>query len=127
MESDVFLWLGLGLSFVAVFLYSLFEVALDASSKISVSRVLEDRDKDFRGRVLDIYDELKTSAAIVRIFFLVAFIVLFWLLFPLVEQWPLWFFLGLIAFYLLFLEMVPRWLNTAYNRQIIGRAVTPAD
>ena len=109
MNSDIFLWVGLGLSFVAVFLYSLFEVALDLSSKISVSRALEDRDKDFRARILDIYDELKTSAAIVRIFFLNASIVLLYMLLPLAQQWPLWFFLGLIASYLLFLEMNPRW------------------
>ncbi|MGB2906693.1 MAG: hemolysin family protein [Candidatus Aminicenantaceae bacterium] len=120
MNSDIFMWVGLGLSFLAVFLYSLFEVALDSSSKISVSRVLEDRDKDFRGRILDIYDELKTSAAIVRNFFLIAFIVLLYLLFPRAEQWPLFFFLGLIAVYLIFFEMIPRWLNTAYNRQILN-------
>ncbi len=114
------MWVGLGLSFLAVFLYSLFKVALDASSKISVSRVLEDRDKDFRARILDIYDELKTSASIVRNFFLIAFIVLLYLLFPRAGQWPLWVFLGLIAFYLMFFEMIPRWLNTAYNRQLLN-------
>jgi hypothetical protein len=63
MYSDAFMWVGFGLSFVAAFLYSLFKVALDASSRISLSRILEDRDKDFRVRILDIYDELTLSPA----------------------------------------------------------------
>jgi CBS domain containing-hemolysin-like protein len=119
MNADTVIWVGFGLSFAAAFLYSLFKVALDASSRISLSRILEDRDKDFRGRILDILDELKTSAALVRSFFLIGFIVLLYQLFPRLQQWPLWLFLSLIGIYLVFFEMIPRWLNSGYNRQIL--------
>jgi CBS domain containing-hemolysin-like protein len=119
MNSETLLWVGLGLSFAAAFLYSLFKIALEASSRISLSRILEDRDRDFRGRILDLYDDLKTAAALVRNFFLIGFIVLLYLLFPRLQAWPFWLFLCLIAVYLLFFEMIPRWLNSGFNRQLL--------
>jgi CBS domain containing-hemolysin-like protein len=113
------MWLGFGLSFFMAFLFSLFHVALSASSKISLSRLLEDRDKDFRTRILEIHEELKTSTEILRNFFLIAFIIFLYLSFPRLQMWPLWFFLSLIFFYLVFFEVIPRWLESGYNRPIL--------
>jgi CBS domain containing-hemolysin-like protein len=121
MPTDILLmWTGFGLSFLSAFLFSLFQVALGASSKISISRILEDRDKGYRSRILDIHDELKTSVEILRNFFLIAFILFLFVVFPRLQGWPLWFFLSLIVFYLLFFEFIPRWLEAAYNRQILN-------
>ncbi len=114
------MWTGFGLSFLSAFLFSLFQIALGASSKISISRILEDRDKDYRGRILDIHDELKTSVEILRNFFLIAFILFLFIVFPRLLGWPLWLFLSLILFYLLFFEFIPRRIESAYNRQIMN-------
>ncbi len=120
MNSDGLVWLGFGLSFVMAFMFSLFHVALSASSRISLSRLLEDRDKDFRSRILEIHEELKASTEILRNFFLIAFIVFFYLSLPRLQMWPLWFFAALIFFYLVFFEVIPRWLDSGYNRPILS-------
>ena len=120
MDSELFIWVGFGLSLGMTFLFSLFHVALSASSKISISRTLEDRDKPYRSRILDIHDELKTSTEILRNFFLISCIFFLFLVFPRIRIWPLWFFLCLVAAYLFFLEIIPRWLDRGSNRAILN-------
>jgi len=119
MNPNGLVWLGFGLSLFMAFLFSLFHVALSASSRISLSRLLEVRDKDFRSRILEIHEELKASTEILRNFFLIAFIIFLYLSFPRLQLWPLWFFVALIFFYLIFFEVAPRWLNSGYNRPIL--------
>jgi len=113
------LWVGVVLSLLAAFLFSLFHISLSTSSKISLSRILEDREKKVRSRLLDIYDELKLSTEILRIFFLLAFSVFLFNVFPQWQIWPLWFFFGLVIFYILIFEMIPRLFNSRFNQQIL--------
>ncbi len=113
------MWVGFGLSLFAAFLYSLFHISLSSSSKISLSRILEDRERQVRSKILDIYDELKVSTEILRIFFLIAFFAFLFMAVPQWRIWSLWFFLGLVVFYILILEMVPRLLNSRFNQQIL--------
>jgi CBS domain containing-hemolysin-like protein len=115
MENELILWVALGLSLLAAFIFSLFHIALSSSSKISLSRILEDRDKAVRARFLDIYDELKLSTELLRIFFLIASLFFVFMVFPQMRVWPLWFYCGVVAFYILVFEMIPRLLNSRLN------------
>lgn len=111
MEIEYAQWVGLGLSFLAAFLLSLFHFSLRAHSKISLSRLLEDKEKRFKIEIIDIYDKLKISVEFVRILFIIAFLVYFYLIFPQSKFWPLWLFLISFAVYLAFFDLLPRFLN----------------
>ena len=56
MDIDTLKLAGLGLSIFAAFLFSLYHISLATSSKIAISRILED--KLNRSKILDIYEEL---------------------------------------------------------------------
>jgi len=118
MEAEVWTWLGLGLSFVVIFLLSLFHHSLAASTRISISRALEDKAKPYRLKILDIYDELKVSVEILRILFIIAFLVYIYTIFTLLQKWPLWLFLLSLGIYLVFFEVLPR-LLCSINRKTI--------
>lgn len=120
MEIELIKWGGLALSFLAAFLFSLYHISLSTTSRISVSRFLEDRDRDFRAHVLDIFDDLKISAEVLRAFFLIAFLVYFFLAFPQLRFWPLWFFLLAFGLYFLILDLIPRFINAANPRRVLG-------
>jgi len=117
MEIEYAQWAGLGVSFLAAFLLSLFHFSLRAHSKISLSRFLEDKEKRFRAEILDIYDKLKASVEYVRILFIIAFLVYLYLIFPQSKFWPLWLFLISFAVYLAFFDLLPRFLN-ALNKTL---------
>lgn len=119
MELDLIKWAGFCLSFLAAFLFSLFHISLSSFTKISISRLLEDREKQFRLKILEIYDELKVSTEIIRAFFLIAFIVYLYMIFPKLQFWPLWLFLIIIAGYFIFLELIPRTIISVFNRQML--------
>lgn len=119
MENELIPWIAMGLSLLAVFLFSLFHIALSSSSKISLSRILEDREKVVRGKILDIYDELKLSTEILRNFFLIASLFFVFMTFQQVWAWPLWFYCGVVAFYILVFEWIPRLLNSRFNQQLM--------
>ncbi|NOR15675.1 MAG: DUF21 domain-containing protein, partial [Candidatus Aminicenantes bacterium] len=119
MEIEASMWVGFGLSLFAAFFYSLFHISLSSSSKISLSRILEDREKQVRSKILDIYEELKVSTEILRIFFLIAFLAFLFMAVPQWRIWSLWFFLGLVVFYILILELIPRLLNSRFNQQLL--------
>jgi len=61
--------------FVAAFIFSLFHLALWSTSKISISRYLEDKEKPYRMKILEIYDDLRISVEIMRALFLIAFLI----------------------------------------------------
>lgn len=119
MELDLIKWAGFCLSFLAAFLFSLFHISLSSFTKISISRLLEDREKQFRLKILEIYDELKVSTEIIRAFFLIAFIVYLYMIFPKLQFWPLWLFLIIIGGYFIFLELIPRTIISVFNRQML--------
>jgi len=95
METEFIKWIGLGLSFVAAFVFSLFHMSLWSASKISISHFLEDKDKEYRHKILDMYDDLRISVEIMRILFLFAFLVYLFVVFPTLTYWPLVSFAGL--------------------------------
>ena len=117
MDIDIFKWGGLGLSIFAAFLFSLYHISLATSSKIAISRILED--KPYRSKILEIYDELKIAAGYMRSIFLVAFLVYIFIVFPRLQLWPLWMFIFALAAYILFFEFLPRLLNTYYKKRIL--------
>jgi CBS domain containing-hemolysin-like protein len=120
MEVELEKWIGFGLSFLATFLVSLFHISLALSSKISISRLLEDKDKKYRQRILDIYDELKIAIEFIRILFLIAFLVYIYMVFPRLRFWPLWLFLISLGIYVVTFDILPRLISLKYRDRIIA-------
>jgi CBS domain containing-hemolysin-like protein len=110
MEIELEKWIGFGLSMIATFLLSLFHISLASSSKISISRLLEDKERKYRQKILDICDELKIAVEFIRILFLVAFLVYLFIVFPRLRFWPLWMFLLSLGIYVAAFDILPRLL-----------------
>lgn len=119
MEVELEKWIGFGLSFIATFLVSLFHIALGSSSKISISRLLEDKDRNYRQKILDIYDELKVAIEFIRMLFLVAFLVYIYLVFPRLRFWPLWLFLISLGIYAVAFDIFPRLISLRIRDKIL--------
>jgi CBS domain containing-hemolysin-like protein len=120
MDVEFMEWIGISLSFLAAFLFSLYHLSLSSFSKISLSRFLEDKDKAYRGKILDIYDEIKAAVGFLRIIFLIAFLVYLFTIFPRLRYWPLWLFLISLGFYFIFFDTLPRLLNALNKNRILG-------
>ena len=120
MEVEVIKWIGFSLSFLAAFLFSLFHMSLSSYSKISLSRFLDGKEKQFRHKILEIYDELKISIEIMRIVFLIAFLVYIFIIFPRLRFWPLWLFLVAFVAYLILLDLLPRFINNLNKKAVIS-------
>jgi CBS domain containing-hemolysin-like protein len=120
MKTDFLIWIGFGLSFLAAFLFSLFHISLSSFSKISLSRLLEDKEKEYRLKILDLYDEIKIAVEYMRILFIIAFLVYAYLLFPRLKFWPLWLFLVSLVVYSIFFEVLPRFLNFLDNKKVLA-------
>jgi CBS domain containing-hemolysin-like protein len=120
MDVEFMEWVGFSLSFLAAFLFSLYHLSLSSFSKISLSRFLEDKDKAYRGKILDIYDEIKAAVGFLRIIFLIAFLVYLFTIFPRLRYWPLWLFLISLGFYFIFFDTLPRLLNAMNKNKVLG-------
>lgn len=120
MEIEYLKWAGFGLSFLAAFLFSLFHISLSSFSRISLSRFLEDKEKRFRTEILEIYDELKIALEYMRILFIIAFLIYLYLIFPQSIFWPFWLFLISFTIYLIFFDILPRFLNSLNKKKILG-------
>jgi CBS domain containing-hemolysin-like protein len=120
MEIEYFEWVGFFFSFLAAFLFSLFHLSLGSFSKISLSRFLEDKEKQYRLKILDIYDEIKIAVEFMRILFIIAFLIYLYIIFPHLMFWPLWLFLISLAIYFIFFDLVPRLLNSLSRKRILG-------
>ena len=119
MMSDTLTWVGLGLSFLAALIFSLFHVCLGSFSKISLSRFLEDREKSFRAKVLGHFDETRAVVEYLRNILLLIFLVYLIALFPRLRFWPLWFFLAVLAVYTVVFDHLPRVLNSLGKTAIL--------
>lgn len=119
MEVELEKWVGFGLSFLAAFLVSVFHLALASSSKIAVSRLLEAKDKKYRQKILNIYDELKVAVEFIRIIFIIAFLIYICLVFPRLALWPLWLFLLSVGFYIVAFDIVPRLISARHRDGIL--------
>ena len=120
MEIEYFEWVGFFFSFLAAFLFSLFHLSLGSFSKISLSRFLEDEEKQYRLKILDIYDEIKIAVEFMRILFIIAFLIYLYVIFPHLMFWPLWLFLISLAIYFIFFDLLPRFLNSLSRKRILG-------
>ncbi len=103
--------LCLGLVFLATLGLSLFHLSIENHSKISLSRLLEDKVKSYRTRVIKQLDEIKIAVDFVRSVLLIACVIFAFLVFPQWEQTPLGFFFIFLAVYLIFFEGLPRLIN----------------
>ena len=112
--------LGFILIFLAALVFSLFHASLSTSSKISVSRLLEDKGKDDRQRTLDIYDDLKIALESVRILFILAFLASLYKSFPGLKYRFFWLFLIAFGVYFLFFEYLPRLINAMNKKAVLG-------
>lgn len=113
------LWAGLLIVFLAAFFLSLFHASLGSFSKISLSRLLEDRDKAFRAKVLDSFDETQVVVEYLRNIVILGFAVLLFAVFPRQRLWPLWLFLVTAAVYSALLAYLPRLLNSLWKNAIL--------
>ena len=120
METELITWAGLALSFVAAFVFSLFHMSLWSASKISISRFLEDKDREYRHKILDMYDDLRISVEILRALFLFAFLVYLFVVFPTLTFWPLWFLLLAFGIYLVFFDLLPRLINSVNSKGVLA-------
>ncbi len=120
MEVEIEKWIGFGLSFLATFLVSVFHISLASSSKISVSRLLESKDKKHRQKMLDIYDELKVAVEFIRVVFLIAFLIYIYMVFPRLYLWPLWLLLISLGIYIVAFDLIPRMLSLRYKDRILA-------
>jgi CBS domain containing-hemolysin-like protein len=119
MEVELEKWIGFGLSFLATFLISVFHISLASSSKIAISRLLEDREKKYRQKILDIYDELKVAVEFIRIIFLIAFMIYIYMVFPRLNLWPLWLLLIAVGFYIVAFDFIPRLISLRNRDRIL--------
>ena len=122
---DAIPWVGLGLSFLAAFVFALFHICLGSFSKISLSRLLEDREKDYRAKVLRDFDGTRLVVEYLRNILLLVFLVYLIALFPKLRFWPLWFFLIVLVIYSVFLDVLPRLIN-ALGKDAVLKAFLPA-
>jgi CBS domain containing-hemolysin-like protein len=123
--SEFWKFAGLGLVFLAAFLLSLFHASLSAFSKISLSRFLEDKDKEYRQRVLDPYDETRIAVESWRVIFIIAFLIYLLALVPRSRLWPVWFFLLSLGIFFLLFDYAPRLLNSL-NKKAVIKAFLPS-
>jgi CBS domain containing-hemolysin-like protein len=124
MDAEYIKWAGFFLSFLAAFLFSLFHLSLSSHSKISLSRFLEDKDKKYRAKILEIYDEIKIAVGFLRTIILIAFLVYLFTVFPRLRFWPLWMFLISLGIYFVFFDFLPRLLNALSAKTILGLSLS---
>jgi len=111
MSQTTVTGLCLALVFLATLILSVFHLALENYSKISLSRLLEDKDKGYRTQVLARHDDIRIAVDFVRVVMLIAFLIFLFLDFPKAGQWPLGFFFVCLAAYLIGFEGLPRVIN----------------
>lgn len=110
----------LGLVVLATFVLSIFHMSLEAYSKISLSRMLEAKDKSYRVKVLRLYDDIRIAVDFVRVVMLIAVLIFLFLIFPRSRQWPLGFFGVCLAVYLVFFEGLPRIIDGLTRHKLVS-------
>jgi CBS domain containing-hemolysin-like protein len=120
MTSGFWSWAGLAVLFLIAFLLSLYYASLSTFSKISLSRFLEDKDREFREKTLDLYDETRIAVESLRVIFIIAFLIDLSRPVPRIAHWPVWLFLGSLAVFFIFFDYLPRLLNSLNKKAVIG-------
>lgn len=119
MAAEFLKWSGLSAIFLAAFLLSLFHASLGTFSKISLSRFLEDKQKEGRQKILDVYDETRIAVESLRALFIIAFLVYLLAILPRWKFWPFWFFLISLGFFFILFDYLPRLLNFLNKKAVI--------
>ena len=125
MTSLALTWTGLVLAFLAAFLLSLFHIVLEAYSKISLSRFLEDRKKSDRAAILRNFEDTRLAVESVRIVVILVLVVYVFVALGPSAARPIWLFLAALVVYVVGLELLPRLLVLAAKAQLL-RAFLPA-
>jgi CBS domain containing-hemolysin-like protein len=112
-------WTLLAIAFLGALLLSIFHASLSAFSKISLSRVLEDRDKEYRQKRLDRYDETRIAVESLRVILIIAFLIGVAAFVPRGRLWALWFFLLSLAVFFVFFDYLPRLLNSLNRKAMV--------
>jgi len=120
MTAGFWSWAGLTILFLIAFLLSLFHASLSTFSKISLSRFLEDKGKEFREKTLYLYDETRIAVESLRVIFIIAFLIDLSRPVPRIVHWPVWLFLGSLAVFFIFFDYLPRLLNSLNKKGVIG-------
>jgi len=113
MTMGTVIWIGLSLAFLASFLLSLFHILLGSYSKISLSGVLETRDKAERARIMAGFEETRLAVEFLRIVIILALLVYGFTVFQYAAARPIWLFLAALVVYGLLLDLVPRLIVVA--------------
>jgi CBS domain containing-hemolysin-like protein len=119
MTANFWTWAGLTLLFILAFFLSLFHACLNTFSKISLSRYLEDKAKEYRERILDRYEETRIAVDILRVVFIIAFLIDISRLVPRLRHWPIWLFLGSLLVFFIFFDYLPRLLNSLSKKAVL--------
>jgi CBS domain containing-hemolysin-like protein len=119
MNFDVVHKAGLALGLLIAFLLSLLHITLGGFSKISLSRLLEDRKKADRTKVLRDFETTRIAVEYLRLVVLIACLVYLVLVFPRFSFWPLWMFLGVAGFYTIFLDALPRLIQSFWKTAVL--------
>ncbi len=128
MIAGAVLWTWLAASFAAAFALSLFHACLGSMSKISLSRFLEDRAKDFRAGLVQDFDEIRVAVEYLRNVVMLVFVAGLAAAVGGRRLWLLWLFLLAAGFYSILFGLVPRLLNVVGKTAILKvflRAVGP--
>jgi len=119
MTAGFWSWAGLALLFLVAFLLSLFHASLSTFSRISLSRFLEDREREFREKTLDLYDETRIAVESLRVIFIITFLIDLSRPVPRMAHWPIWIFVGSLVVFFVFFDYLPRLLNSVHKKAII--------
>jgi len=125
MNVEVILWAGFAITAAGLFMVSLFYVSISPVSRIFLSRTLEDWEKQKREKILEEFKCIKLAVELTRIFFLVALLIFFFVIFPWTRTYPLTALLVIILSYALFFEAVPR-LIVYFSRPAVIRFFLPS-
>ena len=123
--DDVSTWIGLGLSFLAGFGFSLFHIALSDLSKIALSRHLEDKGFPDRQRLLARYEEIKIAVDVWRVLFVLAFFIYVFIGLPRLRDQPLGMLVLAVVSYAVVFDVVPRLLDGIFPEKVLA-AFLPA-
>jgi CBS domain containing-hemolysin-like protein len=111
MTGTVIAWTGLALGFLAVALLSVVHITLNSLSKIGISRILEDSDRNDRQKVLRDFESTKTAVEFVRAVALVGFLACLFALAARIGLRTVWKFVIGACVYALFFDALPRLLS----------------
>lgn len=125
MTMATIIWTGLAFAFIAAFLLSLLHICLGSYSKISLSRFLENHEKTVRAKILGDFEETRLAVEFLRILIILALVVYGFVVFPGSGLRPLWLFLAALAVYGIFLDFLPRLLNSV-GKHVVLKMFLPA-